>query len=104
MKLNKAAVSLILIGLCVVLSSLPLIIVSNSDFGGADGKAEEIVLGVNPEYEPWFSPLVEPPGSETESLLFSIQAAFGGAILGYGFGYYIARHKTQLSGTDSSVV
>lgn len=104
MRLNKAAISLILIGICVVLSLVPLMIITNSDFGGADGKAEEIVRDVNPEYEPWFNSIAEPPGSETESLLFSIQAALGGSVLGYGFGYYIARSKIQQNETDSGAV
>lgn len=101
MKLSKAFATLLLIGICILLSSLPLIALSDSNFSGADGKAKEIILEVNPEYEPWFQPLVELPGSETESLLFSTQAALGGAVLGYGFGYYIARSKIKTSNSDS---
>ncbi|NLW42847.1 MAG: energy-coupling factor ABC transporter substrate-binding protein, partial [Tissierellia bacterium] len=60
---------------------------------GADGEAEGIITEINPEYEPWAESLIEPPGGETESLLFSLQSAFGAGIIGLGFGYFIGRKK-----------
>jgi cobalt/nickel transport protein len=39
-------------------------------------------------YTPWISPLWTPPGTEVESLLFSIQSALGALVIGYFFGYY----------------
>jgi len=67
-----------------------------SEFGGADGEAERIITAVDPDYEPWVSSLWELPGSETESLLFSLQAAIGAAVLAYGVGYFKgSRHKTK---------
>ncbi|TGC11027.1 energy-coupling factor ABC transporter substrate-binding protein [Methanolobus halotolerans] len=61
----------------------------DSEFGGADGEAEGIIAQINPDYEPWFGGIgFEPPGGETESLLFALQAAFGAIIIGYIFGYY----------------
>jgi len=62
--------------------------VDNSEFGGADGQAEEYIVEANPAYEPWFSNVWEPPGSEIESLLFALQAAIGAGILFYVIGYY----------------
>lgn len=62
--------------------------VDNSEFGGADGQAEEYIVEANPAYEPWFSNIWEPPGSEIESLLFALQAAIGAGILFYVIGYY----------------
>ncbi len=35
--------------------------------------------------------LPEPPGGETESLLFCLQAALGSGVLFFGFGYLVAR-------------
>lgn len=61
----------------VVIGIFPLLVVKNSEFGGADGKAEELIQEINPDYKPWVSNLLEPPGGETESLLFALQAAFG---------------------------
>ncbi|WP_198002032.1 energy-coupling factor ABC transporter substrate-binding protein [Archaeoglobus veneficus] len=57
------------------------------EWSGADDKAEEAITEINPNYEPWFSPLWEPPSGEIESLLFSLQAAIGAGIIGYFLGY-----------------
>jgi cobalt/nickel transport protein len=78
--------SWILIVIVIALAVTPLFIVQDSEFGGADGLAEETITEVNPTYEPWFTPLWEPPGGETESLLFALQAALGAGFLGYYFG------------------
>ncbi len=64
----------------------------DSEFGGADGEAGDFVSEISPGYEPtepWFQKyLFEPPGGETESLLFALQAAFGAIVIGYTIGYY----------------
>ncbi len=54
-------------------------------FAGADGKAEEMITQIAPDYEPWFEPLFEPAG-ETESMLFALQAALGAGVIGYWLG------------------
>jgi cobalt/nickel transport protein len=53
---------------------------------GTDDGASKIIESSG--YEPWASPLWEPPSGEIESLLFSIQAAIGALVIGYFFGYY----------------
>ena len=58
------------------------------EWAGTDEQAEEIISKINPNYEPWFSPIWEPPSGEIESLLFSLQAAIGASIIGYFLGYY----------------
>lgn len=80
--------SIILLLLVVLITVTPLILVKNSEFGGSDGQAEEIITVVNPDYEPWAENPISPPGGETESMLFALQAAFGALIIGYGFGYF----------------
>src|SRR5690606_14308576 len=55
-------------------------------FTGADGEAETAITEIEPDYEPWFSPLYEPPSGEIESALFSLQAALGAGVLAYYFG------------------
>jgi len=79
------------------LTVFPLMTVKDSEFGGADGQAEEAITEVNPQYEPWFEPILEPPGGETESLLFALQAAFGAGIIGYGIGWYRGRSEPNPS-------
>jgi cobalt/nickel transport protein len=75
-----------LILLVMLLAVLPLLFVRDTEFGGADGAAEEAITEIAPEYQPWFRPLWEPPGGETESLLFALQAALGAGVIGYFFG------------------
>jgi cobalt/nickel transport protein len=76
----------LLLALVIVLAIVPLFMHPGSEFGGADGMAEETILEISPDVEPWFEPLWEPPGGETESLLFGLQAALGAGVIGYFFG------------------
>lgn len=81
---------LLLLGV-VVLAVLPLLFIKDSEFGGADGAAEEAIKEIAPNYEPWFQPFIEPPGGETESLLFAVQAALGAGVVGYAIGVFKGR-------------
>ncbi|MET1123801.1 MAG: energy-coupling factor ABC transporter substrate-binding protein [Archaeoglobaceae archaeon] len=58
------------------------------EWAGADELAEEAVRQISPHYEPWFQPVFEPPSGEIESLLFSVQSAIGGLLIGYFLGRY----------------
>lgn len=73
------------------LIAAPLIFVKNAEFAGADGLAEAAISEMSPDYKPWFQSLLEPPGPETESLLFALQAAAGAGVIGYGVGFYRGR-------------
>lgn len=84
---------LALILVCAVIMIFPLMTIRDSEFGGADGAAEEVIAELDPDYEPWAESLIELPGGETESLLFCLQAALGAAVVGFGFGYLVARKK-----------
>ncbi len=77
------AISILLLLLCTAAAQ---------EWGGADELAEEAIGKLNPGYEPWFSPLWEPPSGEIESLLFSVQAAVGALIIGYILGYARSRN------------
>lgn len=95
MSAGKGKTIIILLLLCVVIAIIPLVFVKNSEFGGADGAAEEAILEINSNYEPWIEPFMEPPGGETESLLFCVQAAIGAGIIGYGFGILRERNRKE---------
>ncbi len=71
----------------ILLLTVPLLILKDAEFGGSDGQAEEAITEINPDYEPWFSPLIEPASGEIESLLFSLQAAIGAGFIGYFYGF-----------------
>lgn len=92
---KNAKLVLVLLLIAIIIAIFPLLIITDSEFAGADGLAEEIIAEISPDYEPWASSLIEPPGGETESLLFALQAAIGAGILSFGFGYLIARKKYQ---------
>jgi cobalt/nickel transport protein len=90
----------LLLGIVVVLAVVPLLLHPESEFGGADGQAEAVIAAINPDVEPWFAPLIEPPGGETESLLFALQAALGAGVIGYFLG--LKRGETRSSDSRSS--
>jgi cobalt/nickel transport protein len=92
---KNVKLSLVLFLVIVAIAVIPLLLNTNSEFGGADGAAEEAITAINPDYEPWFGSILEPPGGETESLLFCLQAGIGAGIFGFGFGYLVARKKYQ---------
>jgi cobalt/nickel transport protein len=66
-------------------------------FVGADGQAEGVVRQLAPDYRPWAEPLVEPPSSEIESLLFSLQAVLGAGFIGYYLGVKRERNRARLA-------
>jgi cobalt/nickel transport protein len=86
--MTTAKKNLVLLAFVLAIGVFPLLTIKNSEFGGADGKAEEIISSIAPNYKPWAeSPLI-PPGGETESLLFALQAAIGAGLVGYVLGYF----------------
>lgn len=86
---------LLLLGV-VILTVVPLVVVKDSEFGGADGQAQEVIETLQPDYQPWFEPILEPPGGETESLLFALQAALGAGAIGYIIGLYRGRAAAKI--------
>jgi cobalt/nickel transport protein len=76
----------------VLLAGVPLLVTgSDTEFAGADGAAVERIDESG--YQPWFAPLFE-PSPEVASGLFALQAAIGGAVLGYVFGVARTRRRT----------
>lgn len=81
---SKKNILLLILALIIVIT--PLIFKGGSEFAGADGQAEGVIEEINPDYEPWFESLWEPPSGEIESLLFSVQVAIGAGVIGYILG------------------
>ncbi|MFE5911568.1 energy-coupling factor ABC transporter substrate-binding protein [Streptomyces wedmorensis] len=81
----------------VALAVLPLVLGlgdhKEEPFTGADAEAETAITELQPDYEPWFSPLYEPPSGEIESALFALQAALGAGVLAYYFGLRRGRRQ-----------
>lgn len=83
----KKSTAWLLVLALVLLTIVPLYLARGSEFEGADVVAENAITDVNPSYQPWFSPIFEPPSGEIESLIFALQAALGAGFIAYFFGY-----------------
>lgn len=91
---------LITIGLLIIFIAVFAYVSSSQDhdWGGADGKAEDVISELTGgTYQPWFQSIYQPPSQEIESLLFSLQAAIGSLIIGYFLGYYRALAKMKIA-------
>jgi cobalt/nickel transport protein len=65
-------------------------------FSGSDDVGSQKVSDLTGHPVDSFKPLIpqyEPPSGEIEATLFALQAAFGGIILGFVFGYWIGQKK-----------
>jgi len=68
----------------------------HAEFSGSDEVGSAQISSMTGITEENFTPLIPqwvPPSAEIESGLFGIQAAVGGIILGFVFGYWIGRKK-----------
>ena len=102
--------NLLLVTAVVLLAVLPLWLVNapapDADgkvaelFTGADDKAKDLVGEIAPDYQPWFTPLIEPASGEIASLLFALQAALGAGFIGYYLGVSVTREKQRHESSD----
>ncbi|MFJ9337672.1 energy-coupling factor ABC transporter substrate-binding protein [Streptomyces sp. NPDC101733] len=94
---RNAKINTLLLLLVAALAVLPLALGmgdgKEEPFAGADAQAETAITELKPDYEPWFSPLYEPPSGEIESALFALQAALGAGVLAYYFGVRKGRRQ-----------
>lgn len=92
-KKNSVWGSVGLIVLVVVIAMFPLFFNYGDDdaeepFAGTDATATETIQEMDPNYEPWFEPLVGELPGEVESGLFALQAVIGAGVLFYVIGFY----------------
>ncbi|NLQ06041.1 energy-coupling factor ABC transporter substrate-binding protein [Cylindrospermopsis raciborskii] len=92
---QKGLINWLLVVGVVILAVTPLVLIRDSEFGGADQQAQKVITEIQPKYKPWFKSLFEPPSREIESLLFALQAALGAGVVGYGIGLYKGRSQPQ---------
>ncbi|MEU9272388.1 energy-coupling factor ABC transporter substrate-binding protein [Streptomyces sp. NPDC048251] len=97
---RNAKINALLLFVVAALAVLPLALGlgdhKEEPFTGADSEAETAITEIRPDYEPWFSPLYEPPSGEIESALFALQAALGAGVLAYYFGLHRGRRQGEL--------
>lgn len=82
----KGKIPLLLLACCVLFLVSLHFGQQRGELSGADELAEHLVRDIAPDFTPWFSPLWEPPSGEIETMMFSLQAAIGGLIIGYILG------------------
>ena len=90
-KSNKTNLLLLLLVVAIII--LPLVVNPNAAYEGADDEGGDLIGEINPDYEPWFEPIWEPPSGEVESLLFSIQIVIGAGTIGYILGTFNEKKK-----------
>ncbi|MCL5877210.1 MAG: energy-coupling factor ABC transporter substrate-binding protein [Candidatus Bathyarchaeota archaeon] len=82
---------LVLIGAVIAIFVIPFVINSGAEFGGTDGQGPDAIESSG--YTPWIEPMGLQPDELGERLLFSMQVAIGGAIIGYFIGYTRAKGR-----------
>ncbi len=90
---KKEYLSYIIIILFIVL--IPFLVVSSKEFAGVDAQIEGVLGNINPQYIPWFNPVLPELSGEMETFLFSVQAGFGAGVVGYVLGYLRGRRVGQ---------
>lgn len=83
------------IALILFLIISPFYLQKDAEFAGADGQAGDVIMEIDPDYEPWFESIIEPASGEIESLLFCLQAALGAGFIGYYLGYKKGEKKKE---------
>ena len=86
-KWNKRLVNSILLLMVVLLIVIPMVLNPSGEYSGTDQNAIGMINELNPEYVPWRDVLWAPPSGEIESLIFTIFASCGAAVLAYAIGY-----------------
>jgi cobalt/nickel transport protein len=94
---SKKLQNWLLIGGVASLALLPLFIVKEGKFGGADDQGKEAITVIQPDYKPWFQSLIQPASGEIAGLLFAAQAALGAGVVGYAIGWYKGKNESQNS-------
>lgn len=59
----------------------------SGEYSGTDQNALGMIEEVAPSYVPWYESVWAPPSGEIESLMFTIFASSGAAVLAYFIGY-----------------
>lgn len=90
---RKGYISFVIVIIFIVL--IPFLVVSSKEFAGVDAQIEGVLGSINPQYVPWFNPVLPELSGEMETFLFSIQAGFGAGVVGYILGYLRGRRVGQ---------
>ncbi|MFI5505815.1 Energy-coupling factor transporter probable substrate-capture protein CbiN [Corynebacterium kutscheri] len=106
--MSKRTTTFLFIGLIALLAAFPMFFNLGSEdieepFAGTDATAETLIAEENPDYEPWFEPLIGELPGEIESGLFALQAALGAGFLGYALGVFRGRKNAEDSAVEAII-
>lgn len=90
---NKKRINIVLLLMVAVLIVIPMVLNPSGEYSGTDQNALGMINELNPDYVPWQEVLWAPPSSEIESLMFTIFASTGAAVLAYGIGFRNGRKQ-----------
>lgn len=96
-KKNKRIVWICIVA-AILLALIPIFALQGAEFGGSDDAGSEMISEIDPDYTPWFTPVLETliggelPG-ELESLLFCVQTGIGVGIIAFFLGRFVERKK-----------
>jgi cobalt/nickel transport protein len=91
--------NLLLLIVAVALAVLPLLLLRDVEWRGADDRGTEAILELNAEYEPWVDHLFDPGALGIERYLFGLQALLGAGVTFAAIGWFVGR-RAVVSGTD----
>jgi len=95
--MRKLDIAVLAIILLFVVQFIYVSTFTDAEYSGSDGQGSDMIAEITGgEYEPWATPVWEPPSGEIESLLFALQASIGAIIIGYFIGYYKGKEKGRM--------
>ncbi|HEY9641147.1 MAG TPA: energy-coupling factor ABC transporter substrate-binding protein [Coleofasciculaceae cyanobacterium] len=93
--MNKLSNNWFLLVGVLILSLGPLLILQGRKFGATDGNNSTAIQEIQPDYKPWFQPLIKDSGPEVQTFLFAAQAGIGAGVAGYILGLYRGRSERR---------
>lgn len=100
--MRRAIINLSLILAAVIIFGVALALgTPKGEFGGTDAQANEEIVDLDPDFEPWYDGLWTLPGGDVESGLFALQAALGAGLLGFALGTLRERYATRAAKSQS---
>ncbi|MDX2099939.1 MAG: energy-coupling factor ABC transporter substrate-binding protein [Leptolyngbyaceae cyanobacterium bins.59] len=77
----------------IILSLGPLLVLQGQEFGATDAQNTDAIQEIQPNYQPWFKPVIQDSGPEVQTFLFAVQSGIGAGVLGYILGLYKGRSE-----------
>src|SRR5438552_8456896 len=91
--------NLLLLAAAIVLAALPLILLHDASWTGADDRGTQAIQELNADYHPWFDHLFDPSALGIERYVFGLQALLGASVTFAAIGWLVGR-RPVLSGAD----